>query len=277
MPRTCSSAAAARRLWLANHSRTVSPPSAAVTAKPTARERSASGFAHGSPAEAARELAASQQASVAEFIADLGGDGRRRLARRPSRLLDQLAGMAVPLFVFVAPLYLLMRDLNLLGTTQGVILERGPLPVSVKPCGGGGRRRCRRPRKRWISGPGTGRVLGPDHPATTQIREALEVATVGGWNVAERRWDRPGGVVRFALLVAVGVFFAGQASRRKNRHRVWHSPRLLPGDLGCRVGATSKPSSPATPAALRVARRDQSLPKRAPTALPMFEHLADVQ
>ncbi|MEY9913141.1 raffinose/stachyose/melibiose transport system permease protein [Catenulispora sp. MAP12-49] len=44
-----------------------------------------------------------------------------------------MAGMAVPLFVFVAPLYLLMRDLNLLGTTQGVILIYAAmnLPVAV--------------------------------------------------------------------------------------------------------------------------------------------------
>ncbi|KAA2260679.1 carbohydrate ABC transporter permease [Solihabitans fulvus] len=44
-----------------------------------------------------------------------------------------MLGMGVPLFVFVAPLYLLMRDLHLLGTTIGVILIYAAmnLPVAV--------------------------------------------------------------------------------------------------------------------------------------------------
>lgn len=44
-----------------------------------------------------------------------------------------LAGMAVPLFVFIAPLYLEMRSLNLLGTIPGVVLiyAAGNLPIAV--------------------------------------------------------------------------------------------------------------------------------------------------
>jgi raffinose/stachyose/melibiose transport system permease protein len=44
-----------------------------------------------------------------------------------------IIGMGVPLFVFIAPLYLLMRDLHLLGTTVGVILiyVAMNLPVAV--------------------------------------------------------------------------------------------------------------------------------------------------
>lgn len=44
-----------------------------------------------------------------------------------------MAGMAVPLFVFMAPLYLLIRDLNLLGSTTGVILiyAASNLPIAV--------------------------------------------------------------------------------------------------------------------------------------------------
>ncbi|WP_051838770.1 carbohydrate ABC transporter permease [Streptomyces sp. NRRL WC-3742] len=44
-----------------------------------------------------------------------------------------ITGMGVPLFVFLTPLYLLLRDLNLLGTTFGVILVYSAwnLPVAV--------------------------------------------------------------------------------------------------------------------------------------------------
>ncbi|MFJ8045718.1 carbohydrate ABC transporter permease [Kitasatospora sp. NPDC096147] len=72
---------------------------------------------------------------VVVLVGAMAGYGLGRSTRRWSVWVYRafMAGLSVPFFVFIAPLYLLMRDLQLLGTTGGVILIYAAvnLPIAV--------------------------------------------------------------------------------------------------------------------------------------------------
>jgi raffinose/stachyose/melibiose transport system permease protein len=72
---------------------------------------------------------------IVVLVGAMAGYALARSTRTWSRLTYTgfMAGMAVPLFVFIAPLYLEMRNLDLLGTIPGVVLiyAAGNLPIAV--------------------------------------------------------------------------------------------------------------------------------------------------